>query len=336
MPRSFVYVTAQVFAINCYLAHLDLLQDPVQALEGPRAMLLEAAALVAAYITLHGAHSAAMHTDTVRMRAMRLPHWSRMWAFAQAFDCSRQVDLQKQKDIELATTLMQATSTGEPLGRCHREAMALLALPPGPSNPTLPCPDQTATTPASAQTNRTPDEAFIRDDIRPLTERAPGLTDPDLTDEGWLQEEQTGTQIQLPHRRHNETDSDDEASLNGDSPCPHKRRRVECHREPQPRTGTTAVTYQPQDTDSDDEAWLRTDIPDPRQKHSNKRTPAVLLNEPAYPLDTHTQPPHKRPCTSQHICATPEPQPNTVPHGHPTDPSNDAEANGDSSLRRVS
>ena len=111
---------------------------------------------------------------------------------------------------------------------------------------------------------------------------------------------------------------------------------VECHREPQPRPGTTAVTYQPQDTDSDDEAWLRTDIPDPRQKHSNKRTPAVLLTGPAYPLDTHTQPPHKRPCTSQHICATPEPQPNTVPHGHTTDPSNDAEANGGSSLRRVS
>ena len=62
----------------------------------------------------------------------------------------------------------------------------------------------------------------------------------------------------------------------------------------------------------------------------------MLLNGPAYPLDTHTQPQHKRPCTSQHICATPEPQPNTVPHGHPTDPSNDAEANGDSSLRRVS
>ena len=61
---------------------MDLLQDPVQALEGPRAMLLEAAALVAAYITLHGAHSAAMHADTVRMRGMRLPHWSRMWAFA--------------------------------------------------------------------------------------------------------------------------------------------------------------------------------------------------------------------------------------------------------------
>ena len=40
---------------------MDLFQDPVQALEGPRAMLLEAAALVAAYITLHGAHSAAMH-----------------------------------------------------------------------------------------------------------------------------------------------------------------------------------------------------------------------------------------------------------------------------------
>ena len=99
--------------------------------------------------------------------------------------------------------------------------------------------------------------------------------------------------------------------------------------------GTTAVTYQPQDTDSD-EAWLRTDIPDPRQKHSNIRTPAVLLNGPAYPLDTHTQPPHKRPCTSQNICATPEPQSNTVPDGHPTDPSNDAEANGDSSLRRVS
>ena len=231
---------------------------------------------------------------------------------------------------------MQATSPGKPLGRCHREAMALLALPPGPSNPTLPCPDQTATAPASAQTNRTPDEAFIRDDIRPLTERAPGLTDPDLTDEVWLQEERTGTQIQLPHRRHNETDSDDEASLNGDSPCPHKRRRVECHQEPQPRPGTTAVTYQPQDTDSDDEAWLRTDIPDPRQKHSNKRTPAVLLNGLAYPLDTHTQPPHKCPCTSQHICATPEPQSNTVPDGHPTDPSNDAEANADSSLRRVS
>ena len=34
---------------------MDLFQDPVQALEGPRAMLLEAAALVAAYITLHGA-----------------------------------------------------------------------------------------------------------------------------------------------------------------------------------------------------------------------------------------------------------------------------------------
>ena len=82
--------------------------------------------------------------------------------------------------------------------------------------------------------------------------------------------------------------------------------------------------------------WLRTDIPDPRRKHSNKRTPAVLVNGPAYPLDTHTQPPHKRPCTSQHICATPEPQSNTVPDAHTTDPSNDAEANGDSSLRRVS
>ena len=139
-------------------------------------MLLEAAALVAAYITLHGAHSAAMHADMVRMRAMRLPHWSRMWAFAQAFDCSRQTDLQKEKDIELAATLMQATSPGEPLGRCHREAIALLALPPGPSNPTLPRPDQTQ--PASAQTNRAPDEAFIRDDIRPLTERAPDSTAP--------------------------------------------------------------------------------------------------------------------------------------------------------------
>ena len=95
-------------------------------------------------------------------------------------------------------------------------------------------------------------------------------------------------------------------------------------------------TYQPQDTDSDDEAWLRTDIPDPRQKHSNKRTPAVLLNGPVDPLDTHTQPPHKRPCTSQHICATLEPQWHTVPDGHTTDPSSDAEANGDSSLRRVS
>ena len=183
---------------------MDLFQDPVQALDGPRAMLLEAAALVAVYITLHGAHFAAMHADTVRMRAMRLPHWSRMCAFAQAFDCSRKIDLQKEKVIELATTLMQATSPGKPLGRCHREATALLALPPGPSNPTLPCPNQTATTPASAQTNRTPDEAFIRDDIRPLTERAPESVDPDLNDEVWLQEEPTGTHIQLPHRRYNE------------------------------------------------------------------------------------------------------------------------------------
>ena len=152
----------------------------VQALEGPCAMLLEAAALVAAYITLHVAHSAAMHVDTMRMRAMRLPHWSRLWAFAQAFDCSRQTDLQKEKDIELAATLMQATSPGKPLGRCHREAIALLALPLGPSNPTRPCPNQTQ--PARAQTNRTPDEAFISDNIRPLTERAPDSTAPDLNE----------------------------------------------------------------------------------------------------------------------------------------------------------
>ena len=69
--------------------------------------------------------------------------------------------------------------------------------------------------------------------------------------------------------------------------------------------------------------------------HSNKRTPAVLPNGPAYPLDAHNQPQHKRPCTSQHNCATPEPQSHTVPDGHTTDPSNDAETNGDSSLRRV-
>ena len=229
---------------------------------------------------------------------------------------------------------MQATSPGEPLGRCHSEAIALLALPPGPSNPTLPCPDQTQ--PASAQTNRTPDEAFIRDDIRALTERAPDSTAPNLNEEVWLQEQQTGNQMQLPRRRYDETDSDDEASLNGDSPCPHKRRCVECHQEPQPRPGTADVTTQPQDTDSDDEARLRTDIPDPRQTHSSKRTPAVLPNGPVYPLDTHNQPLHKRPCTSQHNCATPEPQSHTVPDGHTTDPSNDAEANGDSSLRRVS
>jgi hypothetical protein len=47
---------------------MDLLLEPVQALEGPRTMMLEATALVTAYITLHGAHSAALHVDTVCMR----------------------------------------------------------------------------------------------------------------------------------------------------------------------------------------------------------------------------------------------------------------------------
>ena len=69
---------------------------------------------------------------------------------------------------------------------------------------------------------------------------------------------------------------------------------------------------------------------------ATNNTPAVLPNGPAYPLDTHNQPPHKRPCTSQHICATPEPQSHTVPDWHTNGPSNDAEANGDSSLRRGS
>jgi hypothetical protein len=142
-----------------------------------------------------------MHAATVRMRmrSMLLPHWSRMWAFAQAFDSSRQKDMQKEKDIELAATFMQATSSGELLGRSHREAIALLALPllpllpPGPSNPTLPFPDQTQF--PKWQTHKTPDEAFIRDDIRSVTERAPDSTAPDLNEEVWLQEGQTSNQI---------------------------------------------------------------------------------------------------------------------------------------------
>ena len=42
------------------------------------------------------------------------------------------------------------------------------------------------------------------------------------------------------------------------------------------------------------------------------------------------QVPHQRPCTSQHRSTAPELQLHTVPAGHTTDPSNDAEANGDS------
>ena len=45
---------------------------------------------------------------------------------------------------------------------------------------------------------------------------------------------------------------------------------------------------------------------------------------------------HSEQCDRSFALCRTAPQSNTVPDGHPTDPSNDAEANGDSSLRRVS